>query len=331
VLRLRAKAKGVSRTTLKDWALALGVLAYGRRRNTAAEPRTRRRIVPKGTPERRAETLLLLLLAGVTAAAVMFIVLYAIDGVRHRTQLLGLALGLALALLAAACVVISRRLVVTEHLVDAYPAKDHPKERTELVEILEESGSRFTRKRLVLLAGSGAFGALGLAALTPALSLGPVLDVEELTRTPWRRSRRLVDDAGKPLAAKLIEAGSFWTAYPEGADRESIGAPVVVVRVGPGDAGVVAYSKICTHAGCAISLYRKPTFAELEPRPALVCPCHYSTFDPARNGKVLFGPAGRPLPRLPLEVDSAGNLRAAGNFNAPVGPSWWGVRNRKAT
>jgi ubiquinol-cytochrome c reductase iron-sulfur subunit len=92
----------------------------------------------------------------------------------------------------------------------------------------------------------------------------------------------------------------------------------------------VAYSKICTHAGCAIALYRKPTFPVVEPRPALVCPCHYSTFDPARAGEVLFGPAGRPLPQLPLLIDASRDLRAAGNFSGPVGPSWWGVRNHGA-
>ncbi len=160
------------------------------------------------------------------------------------------------------------------------------------------------------------------------MSLGPAVDWSGLTKTPWRRGRRLVGEDGRPLAAREIEAEAFYTAYPEGADRELIGSPVVVVRI---DSGIVAYSKICTHAGCAIALYRKPTFAPTQPRPALVCPCHYSTFDPAADGKVLFGPAGRPLPRLPLEIDSEGNLRAAGNFNGPVGPSWWGVRKRKAT
>jgi ubiquinol-cytochrome c reductase iron-sulfur subunit len=68
----------------------------------------------------------------------------------------------------------------------------------------------------------------------------------------------------------------------------------------------------------------------LEPHSALVCPCHYSTFDPARAGAVLYGPAGRPLPQLPLMVDDFGMLRAAGNFSGPVGPSWWGVRDSKA-
>jgi len=121
-----------------------------------------------------------------------------------------------------------------------------------------------------------------------------------------------------------------------------LGAPLVVVRLAPAElalpdgrhgwapGGILAYSKICTHAGCAISLYRVPTFAPVEPKPALVCPCHYSTFDPATGGTVTFGPAGRPLPQLPLLVDDRGYLRAAGNFSGPVGPSWWGVRNRGA-
>jgi ubiquinol-cytochrome c reductase iron-sulfur subunit len=258
-------------------------------------------------------------------------VIYALDRLSHQTQWLGLALGGALAFLAAGCVVIARRLVPDEEEAHPYPETEHPGEQGEIAQLVAESGSRFTRKRLVVLAGSGALGTLGLAALTPAASLGPALDVDPLTKTPWHRGRRLVDEEGKPLAAAAVEAETFYSAYPEGADRELIGSPVVVVRIAPGDRGVVAFSKICTHAGCAISLYRKPTFADVQPKPALVCPCHYSTFDPARGGKVLFGPAGRPLPQLPLEVDADGNLRAAGNFDGPVGPAWWGVRQRKAT
>ncbi len=317
---------------VKDWLVAGLVLALGRgtRREPFGAPK-RERIVPVGTQERRAETLLIVLLLLVTADATGFILLYTLGGVPDRTQLLGLTLGGAFAFLSAACVVVSRRLVVTEELVHDYPPTEHFEDQEEVAQILEESASRFTRLRLVKLVGAGAFGALGVATLVPAASLGPAADVETLTRTPWRRGVQLVDEEGKPLAAADIEAESFYSAYPKGADRELIGSPVVVVRIGPGDRGIVAYSKICTHAGCAISLYRKPTFPDVEPKPALVCPCHYSTFDPAHDGKVLFGPAGRPLPRLPLEVDANGNLRAAGNFNAPPGPSWWGVRMRKAS
>lgn len=313
---------------IKAFLIAAVVLLLGRRGNPARE-QPEHRIVPAGAPDRRAENLVLLLFGGVMVCSAGFIVFYAIDRLGQQTQWLGLALGLAFALLTLACIVIARRLVVTEELAEPYP-EDHPGEVEAIDELVEESGSRFTRKRLVKLAGAGALGSLGLAALTPIASLGPVLDTSALEQTPWRRGRRLVDDSGKPIAAADIEAEAFYTAYPEGADRELIGSPLVVVRIAAGDAGVVAYSKICTHAGCAIALYRKPTFPDTQPGPALVCPCHYSSFDPARNGKVIFGPAGRALPKLPLEVDTDGNLRAAGNFNGPVGPSWSGVRQHEA-
>jgi ubiquinol-cytochrome c reductase iron-sulfur subunit len=89
----------------------------------------------------------------------------------------------------------------------------------------------------------------------------------------------------------------------------------------------MAYSKICTHAGCAISLYRSPLHPSTQPGgPALVCPCHYSTFDVLHAAHVEFGPAGRPLPQLPLAIDSQGNLRAGGAMSGPVGPAWWGTK-----
>ena len=309
-------------TKLKDLLVALVVLALGRKR----PPRPERddRIVEAGPPSRGAENWVLVLFFLATLAGAAFIVVYALDRLGSQTQWLGLCIGLAFMLLAVACMVITHKLVVTEELVHEYPDTEHADEQSKIEQIVEESGSRFTRKRIVTLAGLGALGTLGLAALTPAASLGPVLDTEEPYKTPWRRGKRLVDEEGKPLAAHDVEEESFYTAYPEGADRELMGSPVVVVRLASRE--IVAYSKICTHAGCAIALYRKPTFAPTQPKPALVCPCHYSTFDPADHGKVLFGPAGRALPQLPLLVDGDGNLRAAGNFSGPVGPSWSGVR-----
>jgi quinol---cytochrome c reductase iron-sulfur subunit len=41
---------------------------------------------------------------------------------------------------------------------------------------------------------------------------------------------------------------------------------------------------------------------------------------------VLFGPAGRPLPQLPLSIDASGRLRAAGGLSDIPGPAWWGVK-----
>ena len=324
-------------TRLKDWLIAAGVLVLGRGSPPPArEPKPR--LVAAGEPDRRAESIVLLLFLLATVAAAAFIAVYALDRLSHQTQWLGLALGAAFALLALASTVIAHRLVVTEEVAEPYP-EESPEAQGEIEQIVEESGSRFTRKRLVTVAGLGALGTLGAALLAPAASLGPLLHTGELYRVPWRRGRRLVDESGTPLAADEIEEGAFYTAYPDGADRELIGAPIVVVRLPPAEIrdrkdwaprGIVAYSKICTHAGCAVALYRKPTFAAVEPRPALVCPCHYSTFDPASGGAVLFGPAGRPLPQLPLTIDRAGHLRAAGTFSGPVGPGWWGVRMGRA-
>ena len=159
---------------------------------------------------------------------------------------------------------------------------------------------------------------MGAALVVPAVSLGPILETGKFYDTPWRRGRRLVDDGGRPWRASDIEEKDFYTAFPEGADPEQLGAPVVVVRLKPealdlpagreswAPGGILAYSKICTHAGCAINLYRTPLFPPVEPKPALVCPCHYSTFDPARGAEVIYGPAGRPLPQLPLYVDAEG-------------------------
>ncbi|HEY2310883.1 MAG TPA: Rieske 2Fe-2S domain-containing protein [Gaiellaceae bacterium] len=261
------------------------------------------------------------------------------------TQLLGLAIGLALLFLAAALVVVGLKLVPIEEVAEEYPPQEHPGEQQVIAELIDESGTRFTRARLFKLGLAGAGGTIGLALLAPAVSFGPLFHVGDFLRTPWRRGRRLVDENGRPLKAAEIEKENFYLAFPEGLDdeqREQVAASLVVIRLDPDqlhlppqlkgyDAhGILAYSRICTHAGCAITLYRAPLFQPDEPRPALVCPCHYSTFDPATGGTVTFGPAGRDLPLLPLYEDSRGYLRAKGNFDGPVGPSWWGVRLWKA-
>jgi ubiquinol-cytochrome c reductase iron-sulfur subunit len=324
---------------LRDWLIALAALGLGSR-----EPRrvtTPARIVARRAPNERAELVAALLLLGAAACAIAFPFLYAFD-VRWLTQLLGLSIGLACLFVAAALIVVGKRVVVTEELAEPYPPPARESEQEEVVQIVEESGDAISRKRFLVLAGGVAVGSLGVALITPAASLGPALDMDPFFRAPWRRGRRLVDEHGEPFRADAIEQKVFYTAFPEHADRELIGAPLVVVRLDPAELslpperqgwaplGIVAYSKVCTHAGCAISLYRVPKFAPVEPRPALVCPCHYSTFDPASGGDVLFGPAGRPLPQLPLVIDRAGELRAGGNFSGAVGPSWWGIRNRKA-
>ena len=316
---------------------ALGVL--GLLAGKGKRPR-RERIVAAGDPDRRAELVVVALLLAASACALMFLVVYALDW-SNLTQWLGLCLGGALIFLAAALIVFGQRLVVTEQLEEDYPEAGEPEEQIAVEQIVRESGSKITRKRLLGGAAGLAGGAFGAALIAPAASLGPVLDTESLYYSPWHRGRRLVDEDGKPWSADDIEEEAFYTAYPEDADREELAAPLVMVRLQPSaldlpaerkdwaPEGILAYSKICPHAACAIALYRTPRFEEAEPAPALVCPCHYSTFNPADGGTVEFGPAGRNLPQLPLMIDDAGHLRAAGQFSEPVGPSFWGIRTRR--
>jgi ubiquinol-cytochrome c reductase iron-sulfur subunit len=316
------------------WLALVGLIRDRTRRR-----RPRERIVAAGEPDPRAELVVVALLLGAALAASGFVVAYALDA---SNELLGGTLAGALALIGAALAVAARTLVTDEQIEEDYP-QPHPEEQEALAQIVTESGSRLTRKRLLFAAAGAAGGTLGVAQLAPAVSRGPPFASRPLYATPWRRGRRLVGVDGRPLLADAIGSTAFYTAFPEGARREDLGAPLVVVRVAPAaldlppgredwaPEGIVAYSKICTHAGCAIALYRTPKFAPTQPRPALVCPCHYSTFDPATGAAVLFGPAGRPLPQLPLMIDGDGVLRAAGNYSGPVGPSWSGVREGPAS
>jgi ubiquinol-cytochrome c reductase iron-sulfur subunit len=260
-------------------------------------------------------------------------------GLGWTIQAFGGALAGAMGFLAAALFVGAETLIVTEHIEEEYPPEEHPEEEADLAALVRESGDRITRKRLLGGAAGVAGISMGAALLAPAVSLGPVFDTSLLNDSPWRRGRALVDEHGEPLSADEIEEGPFYTAFPEGAERKDIASPVILIKLPPpilrlppgregwAPEGILAYSKICTHAGCAIALYRNPLFDPSEPDHALVCPCHYSTFDPAQGGKVLFGPAGRPLPQLPLMIGPDRALLAAGAMTTTPGPSWWGVRN----
>ncbi len=285
------------------------------------------------TPGGRSELAVTALLALCAACAVAFVVLF----VAHpKTQLLGLALGVALALLAAALILAGKRLVPQETRSEERPIPHDRQAAQATAERMRSATEGITRRRLIGAAAGATGVTLAASIAIPVIALGPRID-DKLKRTPWRAGVRLVDEQGTPLQASAIGARGFVTAFPQGADLEDLGAPVIVVRVDPAllrlpadrhgwaPAGLLAYSKICTHAACAISLFRTPLDPSTGPGgPALVCPCHYSTFDVLDGGSVEFGPAGRPLPQLPLAIDGGGGLRAAGPLSGPIGPAWWG-------
>ncbi len=313
--------------------LTLWRLGALRRRRPTTEPRSHdpsRRV--SGAPA-WAERLVMALLGTVPLAGLGFIALFVFD---PNTQLLGLSLGGALALTAAALILAGRYLVVQETKVERRPRPADPEAVAEVASQARAGLDGITRRRL--LAGAAGVAGTGLAAAVtiPVVALGPGIE-EQLRRTPWHAGRRLVDQESEPILAANVNEGSFLTAFPQGANQDDLGSPLVVVRVDPATLrlpleraswapdGILAYSKICTHAACAISLFRSPLSPSTESRgPALVCPCHYSTFDVLDGGSVEFGPAGRALPQLPLMIDDSGTLRAAGAMSGPIGPSWWG-------
>jgi ubiquinol-cytochrome c reductase iron-sulfur subunit len=296
------------------------------------EPDPTERSVPAS---RRAETLAAALLLATAAFAIAFVVFYV---VADDTQLLGLSGGLALASLAAACIVGGLAIVPQETKVEKRPRLEHPEEHGPIIDQVESAVEGVSRRRLLRRAGGAAGAALTAAVAAPIASLGPRVE-HRLDESPWRRGRLLVDEDDKPITADDLVFGAFVTAFPQGADKRELGSPVVVVRIPPAELrlpadrrdwaprGLLAFSKICTHAGCAIALFRYPLYGKTSRGPELVCPCHYSTFDPRQAAKVVFGPAGRALPQLPLAIDAAGQLRAGGPMSGSVGPSWWGTKS----
>ncbi len=308
----------------------LGALR-GRREHDAEQDPSRR---TAGAPA-WAERLVLALLAAIPPASLGFVALFVLD---PNTQLLGLTLAAVLALGAGALVIASRFLVPQETKTEQRP-RLQDREAVREVEQDAQAGLEGITRRRLLIGAAGAGAGVAAAVAIPVIALGPGIE-DQLSRTPWYAGRALVDDQGLPILGAEVDEGSFITAFAQHADKDDLGAPVVVVRVDPATLnlppqrrgwapyGLLAYSKICTHAACAISLYRSPLSPSTQARgPALVCPCHYSTFDVLNGGGVEFGPAGRPLPQLPLSLDSSGVLRAAGPMSGPVGPSWFEDRS----
>lgn len=289
----------------------------------------RRRELPR---DPRAELIVAVLLLAAGALGLAFAVAIALDA---DTQVLGATLGVALACTAAALILAGKRVVPQEVDVEPRAPLADPGSERAVVEELRRAGDGISRRGLLAGAAGVAGTGLAAAAALPAASLGPGAGV--LGRSPWRRGTRLVTSEGRPLRPEDIPLGGFETAYPEGADPRELGSPVVLVHIAPetielpparrgwAHDGILAFSKICTHAGCAVSLFRYPVDESTSKPPALVCPCHYSTFDVRRAARPEFGPAVRALPQLPIYADAGGELRAGGGFSGSVGPSWWRV------
>jgi ubiquinol-cytochrome c reductase iron-sulfur subunit len=176
----------------------------------------------------------------------------------------------------------------------------------------------------LLVVGVGVF-ALSQIVLLGALGPRPK---NSLRTTSWRAGSRLVTFDGRPVTRDTLAAGTFLVAFPEG-HTGAADSQVMLLRIAadpsfktlPGretwsPEGYVAYSRVCTHAGCPVAQYE-------DQAQVLVCPCHQSTFDLLNGAQPVAGPAGRPLPQLPLAVDAQGRLTAQSDFTVPIGPGFW--------
>src|SRR4029079_1158496 len=228
-------------------------------------------------------------------------------------QIEGSLLGTALLGIGTGCVVWAHALLPhgpCEHPRE--PLASTARERADFEEDLEREGV-VTRRRLLVGSLLGALGALGVALLFPIRSLGPSPG-NTLRRTPWRAGVRAVTDDGEPVRAAAVPMGGLVTVFPDGHPGSADGQ-VVLVRIPPRDVdlpagrsdwgvdGLLAYSKVCTHAGCPVGLF------EAE-QGTLLCPCHQSAFDVRTGATPLFGPAARALPQLPIEIDDDGFVGA---------------------
>ena len=223
-----------------------------------------------------------------------------------------------------------------EVIAQRHELKSEPEDREAFVKAVKEGAevAGLGRRPLIKRSLIGAAALAGLPGVIMLRDLGP-LPGKDLEKTNWKSGTRLVTDPGdRPIKASDLEVGAVAQVLPEllpGQKRtlEDIGKDaVLLIRLRPSEfqltaerlswthEGIIAFSKICSHMGCAVALYEQTT-------KHLLCPCHQSTFDVTRAAKVIFGPAARPLPQLAITVDSEGYLVAKQPFTEAVGPSFW--------
>ena len=307
--------------------------------------------------EKRAERQIATFFGLSTVCAILFVVAYfsfdvgsepdLILGYGASTVTLGLTLGLALLLIGVGAIQWARKLMSdVESGEQRHPAASTEADRETTIALFQAgvNDSGIGRRPLIRNSMLGALAALGLPAIVALRDLGPAPGTK-LERTVWTKGMRIVNDvSGTPIKPGEVEIGQLINAEPaaffetdeegeplyEGVrlQQEKTKAAIIVVRMRPEDItpskgrenwgydGILCYSKICTHVGCPISLWEQQTHH-------LLCPCHQSTFDLADNGVVVFGPAARALPQLPLMLDDEGYLVAQSDFTEPVGPSYW--------
>ncbi|WNZ12253.1 Rieske 2Fe-2S domain-containing protein [Streptomyces sp. 11x1] len=250
---------------------------------------------------------------------------------------LGLTLGLALFCIGAGAVHWARTLMSDVEIADErHPIEAAPEVKAKVLADFKQGAkeSALGRRKLIRNTMFGALALFPLSGVVLLRDLGP-LPGTKLRHTQWAKGKKLINmNTMEPLRPSDVAVGSLTFAMPEGLDehdhdfQKNIAKDaLMIVRIQPNDIkdkqslewsheGILAYSKICTHVGCPISLYEQQTHHAL-------CPCHQSTFDLADGARVIFGPAGHALPQLHITVGEDGYLEAVSDFDEPVGPAFW--------
>ncbi|HWG99571.1 MAG TPA: Rieske 2Fe-2S domain-containing protein [Pilimelia sp.] len=257
------------------------------------------------------------------------------------TPLLGVSLGIALISAGFGVMTWGKKLLPHEIAIqERHEGGSAPKDRkiaaTTLLYIGDEMGLR--RRPILglsLLAGLTPVAVAAGAPFIGALIKDPNKGHPLLT-TAFREGIRLTHKDGSPIRPEEVSVGGQITVFPGvpgGATNRHADSPTLLIHLRGEDADAlranldeinrgsmfgnfVAYSKICTHAGCPASLYEQQTNR-------LLCPCHQSQFLITDNAKPVFGPATRALPMLPITVNDEGFFVATSDYKVPIGPAFW--------
>lgn len=157
------------------------------------------------------------------------------------------------------------------------------------------------------------YGAFALAFALPALGLRTLTRETKAVSAGDTLVYASTDRIGIPINANDLRPGTPVQAFPadKTTDTDNL---IELVQLSDDPSSIVAYSAICTHLGCTV-------LARLTDQGYIPCPCHGSQFNPANDAAVVHGPANRPLPSLPIRVESDGTITATGTFSGKVGPA----------
>ncbi|MET8837386.1 Rieske 2Fe-2S domain-containing protein [Micromonospora sp. NPDC004540] len=268
-------------------------------------------------------------------------------GDKYYTPLLGVTLGIALLGVGFGILTWGKKLLPKEvSIQDRHDQPGSPADRRITGETMLYMADELGVKRrpllgLSVLAGLAPVGAVLAAPLVGGLISQPHKNNQMFTTgfAPGEGGKRirLVREDGRPIRPADVSVGGQLTVFPGidgGVSNKHADSPTLLIhlreddaqksraaneRKGHGDfmwGNYVAFSKICTHAGCPASLYEQQTNR-------LLCPCHQSQFLITDNAKPVFGPANRPLPQLPIEVDEEGFFVARSDYTETIGPDFW--------